>query len=168
MYEVNAVPKRRTSFRDGKFRDAIANAGGTSLTSVLNDRCFLEFQRLLGALRNSVHSTGLRGVGVSRSGQPQSSVVRVFEDAQAIWDASNALGSRSDFGVTEADGVVIEPYTFVVRFSELGLRYVNKIAEATDVARMLPPSHAVSDLLNEPPHDGVFAADIRRRVDALG
>lgn len=167
-YGVSNIPKRRTSFRNSAFRHAMEAAGDTTLTRVVGAGGFLDFQRLLGALRNSVHSTGLRGMGVSRSGQHQSSVVRVFEDAQTVWDVSNALGSRDDFGVTSVVGVAIEPYTCAVRLAELGLNYVNQIAEATDVGSMLPRGVAITDLPNAPPEDDTFGREIRRRIDALG
>ena len=168
VYVVTNVSKRETSFRNRRFRQAIKTGGAKSLMAVLNDPFFKNFQRLLGALRNTVHSTGLRGVGVIHAGQPQSSIVRVFEDAQEVWDASNALGSPDNFGVTKVNYVAIEPYTCAVRLCELGLHYVNEIAQGSDVGRLLPPNQPISDLLNGPPDDGLFRAEIRRRVDALG
>jgi hypothetical protein len=168
VYGVTDVSPRRTSFRNPKFRQAIASAGATALSQVVDYQHFLDFQRLLGALRNSIHSTGLRGMGVSRSGQPQSSVVRVFEDADTVWAAANALGSPDAVGVTAVAGVAIEPYTCALRLAELGLGYVNEIANSTDVARMLAPGAVIGDLLVGPPEDDVFGAEIRRRIDALG
>jgi hypothetical protein len=156
VYAVTNVRKRYSNFRNRSFRQALETAGANSLMSVLKAPRFLSFQGLLAALRNTVHGTGLRGMGV----------VHEFESAQEVWDASNALGSPEDFGVTKGGDVSIEPYTCAVRLSELGLQYVNELAQATEVERLLPPP--ISDLMNGPPDDGLFRVDIRRRVDALG
>ena len=44
-------------------------------------------QRFLGVLRNSIHSVGLHGLGVSRAGEQESSLGRVFEGDKDIWEA---------------------------------------------------------------------------------
>ena len=168
VYNITKVGARRTSFRNADFLDAIRTAGGQALADTVTGTDFREVQRFLAALRNSVHSIGLRGLGVSRQGHnADSSLVRVFEDERDVWEASGALGAREDLGVTDTVGVSIEPYTCAVRLSELGFKYVNLIAETTDVQRLLSPGSTFT-LSDVPPADGAFGNDTRHRVDALG
>ena len=61
----------------------------------------------------------------------------------------------------------VEPYTCAVRLCELGFRYVNHVAEATDVERLLAAG-PTAELLAGPPEDCIFGSNIRRRIDALG
>jgi hypothetical protein len=55
-----------------------------------------------------------------------------------------------------------------VGLSDIGLRYVNEIAEATDVSQLLPSGVSIGDLPHGAPEDNVFGSEIRRRIDALG
>ena len=170
VYEITKVPERSTSFRNHDFRKALRDAGGQSLADVVNDVSFQAFQRFLGVLRNSIHSVGLRGLGVSRAGEQGSSLGRVFEGGKDIWEAAVALGSCDDIGVTKhkaGSEVAVEPYTCAVRLCELGFRYVNHVAEATDVERLLAAG-PTAELLAGPPEDRIFGSNIRRRIDALG
>ena len=170
VYEITKVPARSTSFRNHDFRKALRDAGGQSLADVVNDVSFQAFQRFLGVLRNSIHSVGLHGLGVSRAGEQESSLGRVFEGDKDIWEAAVALGSCDDIGVTKhkaGSEVAVEPYTCAVRLCELGFRYVNHVAEATDVERLLAAG-PTAELLAGPPEDSIFGSNIRRRIDALG
>ena len=170
VYEITKVPARSTSFRNHDFRKALRDAGGQSLADVVNDVSFQAFQRFLGVLRNSIHSVGLHGLGVSRAGEQESSLGRVFEGDKDIWEAAVALGSCDDIGVTKhkaGSEVAVEPYTCAVRLCELGFRYVNHVAEATDVERLLAAG-PTAELLAGPPEDRIFGSNIRRRIDALG
>ena len=170
VYEITKVPARSTSFRNHDFRKALRDAGGQSLADVVNDVSFQAFQRFLGVLRNSIHSVGLHGLGVSRAGEQESSLGRVFEGDKDIWEAAVALGSCDDIGVTKhkaGSKVAVEPYTCAVRLCELGFRYVNHVAEATDVERLLAAG-PTAELLAGPPEDSIFGSNIRRRIDALG
>ena len=170
VYGITKVPARSTSFRNHDFRKALRDAGGQSLADVVNDVSFQAFQRFLGVLRNSIHSVGLHGLGVSRAGEQESSLGRVFEGDKDIWEAAVALGSCDDIGVTKhkaGSEVAVEPYTCAVRLCELGFRYVNHVASATDVERLLDAGQTV-ELLAGPPEDRIFGSDIRRRIDALG
>lgn len=88
----------------------------------------------------------------------------MFSSARSILGAPGVLGVTT----TAAGEVAIEPYTSAVWLADLGLRYVNEIAEGTDVSRLLPAGVSINDLPNGPPEDNVFASEIRRRIDALG
>ena len=172
VYGLEKVPANKTNFRSHEFRERLRRAGAGRLADILEDKQFRNFQRFLGALRNSVHSTGLRGFALERRGEQEASFLQVFEGNEDILKASSALGPRSDVGVEQQPGikgfeVVIEPYTCALRLSELGLTYIDQIAEATDVERLLAGDSA-QDLMTRPPESGIFGGDIRRRVDALG
>jgi hypothetical protein len=169
IYNITKPKIRNVSFRQKDFLDALDGAAGQSLTTVAREPRFVEFQRFLGALRNSVHSIGLRGMGVSRAGEPQSSVIQVFEDAQELLQAASALGPPGDLGVDLSVGrVALEPYTCAVRLAEIGLQYVNRIAAATDVTRILPVGVSASSLMSGPPENDVYGTNVMRRIDALG
>jgi hypothetical protein len=51
---------------------------------------------------------------------------------------------------------------------DVGLRYVNEIAQVTDVGRLLLARVNIGDLAASPPDDSVFGSEVRRRIDALG
>ena len=96
-------------------------------------------------------------------------MVRVFEGADTVWEKSDLLGSRTDMGVTDLAGVAVEPFTWAVRLAEIGFRYVNEVADATDIARLLPAGEAIQDLPNDPPiDDHIYGSDTSRRIGALG
>ena len=160
---------RAVNFRSQQFRQALRANGASSLGDVIDNRSFQMFQRFLGALRNSIHGTGLRGVGLDRAGEPEVSLVQVFEDHEDIWEVSAAIGSREDLGVAREAGlgVTVEPYTCAVRLCEIGLEHLNGIAEATDVGRLLT-EESRAGLLAGPPEDRIFGSETRRRIGALG
>ncbi len=87
-------PVRKTSFRNPEFRRAIEVGGCQALAQVINDARFLAFQRLLGALRNTVHSTGLHGAAFVSGGQAETSIVRVLEDEEVVWASSGGRAAR--------------------------------------------------------------------------
>ena len=172
VYGIGNVRLRQTNFRNHGFRQCLKRAGALRLTDLLEDVRFQGFQRFLGALRNSVHSIGLRGFGLERPGEPESSFLQVFEDDKAMLEALSALGPPSDMGVQRQFGikgyeVAIEPYTCAVRLCELGFKYVGQIAEATEVERLLATDSAAG-LLTGPPDNRIFGGDTRLRVEALG
>ena len=160
---------RAVNFRSQQFRQALRANGASSLGDVIDNRSFQMFQRFLGALRNSIHGTGLRGVGLDRAGEPEVSLVQVFEDHEDISEVSAAIGSREDLGVAREAGlgVTVEPYTCAVRLCEIGLEHLNGIAEATDVGRLLT-EESRAGLLAGPPEDRIFGSETRRRIGALG
>ena len=172
VYGLEDVPANKTNFRSHEFRRRLRLAGADRLVDILEDTQFQKFQRFLGALRNSVHSISLRGFALERRGEQEASFLQVFEGNRDILEASSALGPRSDAGVERQPGikgfdVVIEPYTCALRLSELGFKYIDQIAEATDVERLLADDSA-QDLMTRPPENRIFGGDIRLRVDALG
>jgi hypothetical protein len=165
-YDVTKPSIFRTSFRREEFLKALRAQGANKLVDVVEAPEFSAFLKLLGALRNSIHSIGLRGLAVSQPGQQQSSVVRIFEDAGRIWDASAAL-DRERLGVTSLVGVCIEPYTTASCLANLGLQFVNAVAANTDTTRLLPRGTDPS-VPEAPPPDGLWRPDVRERIDALG
>lgn len=169
VYALSNINVRAVNFRNQQFRQALRTSGGARLARVIDDGHFQAFQKFLAVLRNSIHGAGLHGIGVDRVGEPEVSLVSVFEDHENVWEKSVALGSPDDLGVTRQPGigVALEPYTCAVRLCELGLAHVNSIAEATDIERLLA-DEARATLLTEPPDDRVFGRDIRRRIGTLG
>lgn len=169
VYGIENINVRAVNFRNRQFRRALQTTAGARLAQVVNGSGFQAFQKFLAVLRNSIHGAGLQGIGVDRAGEPEVSLVSVFEDHKDVLETSAALGAPEDLGVTRQAGigVAIEPYTCAVRLCELGLTYVNSIAEATDIEALLAEASRTA-LLTEPPDDRVFGRDIRRRIGALG
>ena len=170
VYDMATTNARTVNFRHRQFRQALRATGRAQrLAQVIDDSSFQAFHKLLAVLRNSIHGAGLHGIGVSRVGEPEASLLSVIEDHEHVWDTAVALGSPGDLGVTKQPGigVAIEPYTCAVRLCEHGLAHVNDIAAATDVERLLADESRAT-LLTEPPDDRVFGHDIRRRIGTLG
>jgi hypothetical protein len=167
-YDIHRPSVAKTKFRNPAFPEALRASGATELYEVVTAQDFRDFGDVLAGLRNSVHGTALSGMGVSRADDlEQSSVVRIYEDADRIWDAAGRLGMRDAFGISRLLGVVIEPYSCAAQLVDVGFDYINGIAAATDVSRLVPADNDV-DLPTGPGDDRVFGGETARRVDALG
>ncbi|MGE0043000.1 MAG: hypothetical protein AB7H88_20590 [Vicinamibacterales bacterium] len=158
------VPPSRTHFRYEPFRKQLRAAGGTRLADLLVSDGYRDFQQFLGALRNSIHGTGIRGMGYVKGGEPERSLVQIFDNDQVIWEASGKLG-RDIVGVAGvAGGVAIEPYTCASWLARSGFYWVNRIGELTEVERLVSGD---TKLMNGPPNGRFWDPDTRRRVSAL-
>jgi len=158
----------RTSFRNRGFVAALKEANAKRLVDVVSDSQFERFQVFLAALRNSVHGAGLRGLGISRNREPEGSLVRVFESATDVWECADFAGEREVAGVTGAVGVCFEPYTCATAIARYGLGFVDRIAAATDLSKLLPKERDLTGLPDAPPSDGHWSPSVRSRVDLLG
>jgi hypothetical protein len=162
-YRLSAS-ESRSSFRNPQLIKQLQAAGATKLADALTSTKYSAFQKLLGALRNSIHGAGLRGLGYVRGGEPERSLVQIFEEDRVIWEESGTLG-RSAVGVVGVGGVRIEPYTCANWLARTGLQWINLIAQLTDVERLL--SSTPRELRDGPPDDRHWNGDTRRRVSAL-
>jgi hypothetical protein len=166
-YQIEKPSIVRTKFRIPEFCDALRRTGATQLHEIVTAADFGDYSRILAGLRNSIHGTALSGMGVSRAGELEQSSVQIHEDAASIWDAAERLGMRESFGLTGLGEIMIEPYTCALKLIEEGFAYVNRIAAATDLSRLLPPG-VDANLPSGPGDDRIFGGETARRVDALG
>ncbi len=139
VYEIRTPTGRYAAFHNDAFLVALKEAGAERLVAVADSDRFKSFRKLLWALRNTVHGTGLTDLTAEIQGKPRSSLLRVHgEDAKIVRDAAQALGNPADFGLTQMLGTEIEPYACALWLTDIGLGFVNHLAEAIDDERMLP------------------------------
>lgn len=163
-----AIKPRLINIKNRDFISQLRANGAVELSNLVTEPMFVAFQRVLGALRNSIHSIGLRGLGVSKSGTAQSSLVSVYDGDEELWKASGEWGDRSALGVTTGVGVALEPYTCATALASEGLRLVDAVALRTDVERLLPGASPIPEARCQPPDEGHWKTEIRLRISAMG
>jgi hypothetical protein len=167
------------NFRQTGFLEQLRKAGGFPLYEVATEPGAKAFFDFLFTVRNTIHEASVAANGFITSGKGPS-WIEIDEGAFAaeLWTAVESLGGAESWGLRKmryrkgADGPVVEPlrlepFPFAVPLVREGLRLVDRIAGATDIARLLK-SAPVPDLMDRPAEDGHFAIDIRNRLALIG
>ena len=94
-------------------------------------------------------------------------------DGGKIWKAAESLGGHETWGLKGANAAMqepymLEPYTLVTTLIQKSFAMIDKIAAATDIAKLFPEGTPVPNLPNGPPQDRLFENQVRERFALLG
>lgn len=180
MFDVQARVARRVynlrgndidaSFWKRSFVTLLDAASATALAALVRRDEFINLGILLKKLRNTIHSVAPHARVEQIHGSALSGLLTVDStDSVAIWNAAEQLGGAESWGLSrpwKPDEVALEPYAYCLRLLTNAFRFLQEIADATDVLRLMPPGATdppIGTRRNDP-----LEAEEHRRVVLLG
>lgn len=171
--------RRNVNFRQDEFLERLRDSGANQLHELLTAPRVEALLTLLFEVRNTIHEASLASHGYSTTGRgPGSIEIGDDEFGYTLWAAAESAGRAETWGLRKlqyqrgADGTVVEPvrimpYPYAVPLVRECLDLVDRVAAATDISRLFA-DRPIPKLIEAPPEDGVFSAEIRSRLTLLG
>lgn len=168
-YMINEINERNVNFRKKEYKKALRDAGAHDLHQLTTDSYFQNVMTILYEIRNTIHGTGFPTFAQGGSNHSEKSFVTVLPDYKnKLLDAANRCGGSEKWGFTKSYRVHLEPYTFAITLLNECLSLINKIADTTDVTKLIPMGNNKIDLMDGPPNDNYeFSKDTRKRLEIL-
>ncbi|MBI4266065.1 MAG: hypothetical protein HY657_16950 [Acidobacteria bacterium] len=179
LYGITEGP-RTVNFRHEKFMKRLKEAGAEELCHLMVEPRVKALLTLLFEVRNTIHEASLASHGYSTSGRGPG-LIELQDDGfgNALWHAAESAGGAEAWGLKRQSyqkgvgGPVVEPvrivpYAYAVSLVRECVDLVDRVAAATDISRMFDDRVVPATLIDAPPEDRVFAAEIRNRIALLG
>jgi len=168
VYSIRKPNERNSNFRSEKYLNALRKNGGDRLYEVVTHQDFIDLMTMLTALRNTIHGANLRTLAYKEPVKEEKSFVALEKTiANAVWDASARYSSPNEWGIFQSHEILFEPYTYSITLIRECYKFINSIANATDVVKLFPAG-STPRMLVSPPSDSLFNKFTRKRVHILG
>jgi len=167
-YGIKKPIERYSSFRFKEFISSLGKCGAKSLKKIITDQQFSDLMILLYELRNTIHGANLTPISYYNSTKEGISYVALHkENAQQIWQAAERFSSPENWGLFQDHKILFEPYTYSITLINESFKFINAIANATDVIKLFPKG-TTPCITSRPSNKDVFIKHIRKRVYLLG
>lgn len=168
-YKIKNPEEWSCYFHKVKYQEALAQKKATQLVGILTSQNFKNLSALLYELRNTIHGASLQTLAYSENAEPQKSYLEAnSKQSEKLWSAADSFDSPNAWGLRRAHKrVLIEPFSFASKLLQESLKYINDIAEATDLTGLFPGGHVMRNCPPPPADDNIFGNHIGARLDLL-
>ncbi len=158
------INERYASFKNETFQKSLKNHGALELFELITCKKFEKLMILLYELRNTIHKASFPTI----SSDELSYVIILPDYINKFQEAAKELGSLEKWGISKIDDLVFEPFTYAVTLIEECFTQIDNIAKFTNILGLFPTGITIPKLIDRPPEDDTFNANIRKRINILG
>ena len=168
-YKIEKPEEWHCYFHKGNYQKALEKKNAAQLIEILKSSRFKNLSTLLYELRNTIHGASLQTLAYSENAEPQKSYLEANpKQSEKIWAATDSFDSPVAWGLRQSHKrVLIEPYSFASKLLLESLKYINSLAEATDLKGLFPEGHSMKKYPPPPIDDRIFGKFMGERLEIL-